>query len=168
MISELMSRLAPWLIAGFLSLVPLTSAQALCVYRGDLYARTTLAQEFADARWVVKARVLSAIDGGGEEDGGYWTIYHLEGLTPFKGGLPDRFTVFTERNSGGFYMDRDGGGPDVGSDYLLFLNPAAPQDGRPAAARQAFSVNYSCGQSRRWAEVGVAESRALEALAAQQ
>lgn len=167
MISELMSRLAPWLIAALLSLAPLTAAQALCVYRGDLDARTTLAQEFADARWVVKARVLSAIDGGGEEDGAYWTIYRLEVLMPFKGGLPERFTVFTERNSGGFYMDRDGGGPDVGGDYLLFLNPAALQDGRPVAAREAYSVIYSCGQSRRWAEIGDAEARTLEALAAQ-
>lgn len=161
-----MSRLTPWLIAAGLSLAPLTSAKALCVYRGDLYARTTLGQEFADARWVVKARVLSAINGGGEEDGGYWTIYRLEVVTPFKGGLPDRFTVFTERNSGGFYMDRDGGGPDVGGDYLLFLNPTNPEGGRPAAARQALSVNYSCGQSRRWAEVGSAEVAMLETLAA--
>lgn len=160
-----MSRLAPWLIAALLSLVPLTSAQALCIYRGDLNARTTLAQEFADSDRVVKARVISATNGGGEADGGYWTLYRLETVRPFKGAMPDRFDLYTERNSGGFYLDRDGGGPDVGGDYLLFLTPLEPSN-RPEAARRAFRVNYSCGQSRRWAEVEAAETLTLELLAA--
>lgn len=165
MIVEGMPHLAPWLIAALLSLAPLTSAKALCVYRGDLYARTTSDQEFADARWVVKARVLSAINGGGTGDVEPWTLYRLEILTTFKGALPERFTLFTERNSGGFYLDRAGGRPDVGADYLLFLNPLDRSAGAPEAARGAVKVNYSCGRSRPWAEVGAAEIQLLETLA---
>ena len=165
-IVKAMTRIAPWLIAAVLSLTPLSAAQALCVYRGALDARTTLSQEYADADQVVRARVVSALDGGGEADGEYWTLYQLETLTTFKGRMPDRFSLFTERNSGGFYMDRDGGGADVSGEYLLFLKPSEPGVGRPAAAREAFVVNYSCGQSRRWAEVGTADAMMLEALAA--
>ncbi|WP_420469710.1 hypothetical protein [Brevundimonas sp. FT23042] len=162
-----MTRFAPWLIAASLSLIAAPSAQALCVYQGTLYARTTLQQEFADAGYVVKARVLSAVDGWPQDDveGSSWTTYQLEVLTPFKGELPARFILFTERNSGGFYLDRNGGEPDVGGEYLLFLNSIELRPGTPQAARAGFLVNYSCGQSRPWREVDASAQAQLQALA---
>jgi hypothetical protein len=161
-----MSRFAPWLIAATLSLIAAPAAQALCVYRGELYARTTAEQEFADAAWVVKARVLSAVSGGPTAEIDPWTVYQLEVLTAFKGDPPARITVFTERNSGGFYMDRGGDGPDIGQEYLLFLQPLDAARARPAAARGALRINYSCGQSRPWREVDAAAQDRLGALTA--
>jgi hypothetical protein len=43
------------LAAGFA--VAGSSARALCTYKGQMYAKTTLAEEFADAKWVVRAKV---------------------------------------------------------------------------------------------------------------
>lgn len=51
------------------------------------------------------------------------TVYRLQVVHRFKGDLPEQFAFSTERNSGGFYLDNDSGGPDVGGEYLLFLVP---------------------------------------------
>jgi hypothetical protein len=160
-----MTRLAPWLIAAVLSLTAAPAAQALCLYRGAMDARTTLQQEFADAPVVVRARVISAVSGGPTAETDPWTVYELEVVSTFKGDPPMRVSVFTERNSGGFYMDLGGDGPDVGQDYLLFLQPLDSARDGPAVARGALGVNYSCGQSRPWREVDTATQEALRALA---
>lgn len=162
MISDAMSRLTPWLIAAALSLAPLSAAQAHCEYRGELNARTTLAQEFEHARQVVRVRVLSSKsswpDNGRDEPS---TLYEVEVQEAFKGALTRRLTLFTFRNSGGFYMDR-GPAPDIGGEYLLFLDPAPAW--MSAAARGAAIVHYSCGQSRSWDEVGPAAREELQRL----
>ena len=162
MISDAMSRLTPWLIAAGLSLTSLSAAQAHCEYDGELNAHTTLAQEFDNARQAARVRVLSAKsswpDNGRDEPS---TLYEVEVLETFKGPLEGRLTVFTFRNSGGFYMDR-GAEPDIGGEYLLFLDPAPAW--APAAARGATVVHYSCGQSRRWDEVEPAAREALQRL----
>jgi|TARA_R110002051_G_scaffold139896_1_gene212626 hypothetical protein len=125
-----------------------SSAHALCIYKGELYAETSLSQEFEDSRWVVKAKVLSATDHfiEGEEP---WTEYQLEVQNAFKGTPPRQLRFFTFRNSGGFYLDR-GREHDLGGEYLLFLNPTASSPEIPAAASGTVSVNYSCGVSRLW------------------
>lgn len=153
-----MTRFAPWLIAATLSLTTASAAQALCSYNGVLYARTTLQQEFADAPVVLRGRLVLAVSGGPTDDHGPWTVYQLETVSAFKGEPPRRISVATERNSGGFYMDRDGGAPDIGQDYLLFLQPGDDEG--------SWRVNYSCGQSRPWREVDVAAQEALQALSA--
>ncbi|HST37097.1 MAG TPA: hypothetical protein VLK25_10775 [Allosphingosinicella sp.] len=149
------------LIAAFLFLsLPLVPAHAYCEYRGVVNARTTLAQEFRDSRWVVRVRVLSARDNWADVEGP-WTIYRLQVLHGYKGRVPRRISFFTERNSGGFYMDRASSGPtqhDIGGEYLLFLSPIRPRRG------YRMFVNYPCGQSRPWAEVGVGDRRRLAAL----
>ena len=96
-------------------------ADALCIHNGELYAKTTLEQEYREARWVVRARVLSARSWEDREGNG--TVYRLQVVHRFKGDLPAQFAFSTERNSGGFYLDNDSGGPDVGGEYLLFLVP---------------------------------------------
>jgi hypothetical protein len=121
-------------------------AGAVCFHDGKLYAKTTLAQEFRESRWVVRARVESA--GGPSE----WTAYHLKLLRSYKGALPRHFTYFTTRDSGAFYLDR-GAHPDLGGKYLLFLNLPDTGGENVQAARHATGVNYSCGQSRAWREV---------------
>jgi len=128
-----------------------SSAQALCIYKGELYAETSVSQEFEDSRWVVKAKVLSATDHfiEGEEP---WTEYQLEVQNAFKGAPPQRLRFFTFRNSGGFYLDR-GREHDLGGEYLLFLNPTASLPTIPAAASGTVSVNYSCGVSGLWRRV---------------
>jgi hypothetical protein len=122
-------------------------AFALCSYRGELYAQTTLDQEYEDAPFVVRARVLSASDWQGAEERG--TVYQLEVVQSFKGTLPQTFLFSTERNSGGFYLDR-GTKPDIGGEYLLFLTDGPRMTSTSAPDASAFAINYSCGQSRRW------------------
>ena len=166
----------PWLHIGFaaLLLIPTASAEALCIYRGVDNARTSVRQEYADARWVVRARVLSATNGvveAGKPDAGmHWTTYQLQVIHSYKGDPPPQIRFFTMRNSGGFYMDRPWvplpRGHDIGGEYLLFLNPIAPYQGQPRAARGASFVNYNCGQSRPWTEVSAASRRLLISLSA--
>lgn len=162
MISKAMSHVTPWLIAAGLCLISVSTAQAHCEYSGELYARATLAQEFRNAQQVAQVRVLSARsdwpDNGEDEPS---TRYEVEVLQTFKGQLDRHLTVFTFRNSGGFYMDR-GADPDIGGEYLLFLDPAPTW--MPSAARGMAVVYYSCGQSRRWDEVEPASRDALKRL----
>src|SRR3954453_12459418 len=94
-------------------------ANALCSYHSVHDARTTLEQEFRDSRWVVRAHVTSADYHWSDEDES-WTLYRLKVVHSFKGKLPNRFTFFSERNSGGFYMDGNDATPDMDGDYLLF------------------------------------------------
>lgn len=106
-----------------------TPARALCIHNGRLYAKTSLAQEFRESRWVVRAHVVAADYHWSDEDES-WTFYRLRVVGAFKGPRLRRFTFFTTRDSGGFYLDADGGTPDLDHDYLLFLQPAKgkPQD----------------------------------------
>ena len=157
-----MSSPTPWLIAAVLALAAPSGAQALCAYQGELSAETTVAQEFADSDWVVRARVVSSLnswedDVADDDESDPWTTYRVEVVETFKGAPPSSFTVFTERNSGGFYLDADG-------DYLLFLRPA-PDWLEAPAARGAMVVNYSCGRSGLWAQAPQANRLALAALA---
>ncbi len=150
------------LIVIGVSLVPVSPSYALCSYKGVLYAKTTVAQEYVDATWVVRARVISA-DYHWSEDGESWSSYNLRPLENFKGKLPKQFTVFTERNSGGFYMDAGGASPDLGAEYLLFLQPMPSSKSSPLAARGSLIVNYSCGQSKRWKELVSTDVKLLRA-----
>lgn len=138
-------------------------ASALCIYHGVDNAKTTIAQEFRDSRWVVRAHVVSADYHWSDEDES-WTLYRLKIVKSYKGNLTTRFTFFTERNSGGFYMDGNGGGPDLDNDYLLFLTPQDFRTGQPAFAKGALRVNYSCGQSKVWNEVTAREAAELATL----
>ena len=164
-------RLWPHTVFAALLLTP-ASAEALCIYRGVDNARTSLRQEYADARWVVRARVLGATDGvveAGLSDAGLpWTVYRLQVVRSYKGELPQQITYFTMRDSGGFYMDRPWvplpQGHDIGGEYLLFLNPIPSYRGQPRAERGAALVNYNCGQSRPWREVSAASRRVLASL----
>jgi hypothetical protein len=85
------------IVCPLLALTP-APAQAYCEYRGIMNARTTLAQEFRDSRWVVRVRVLSAIDHWSDIDQS-WTLYRLEVLRRYKGSPPRRILFFTERNT---------------------------------------------------------------------
>lgn len=153
-----------WLVLAVLFLaMPLSPAATLCIHRGVDNARTTLEQEFHESRWVVRARVISADTHWSDEDES-WTLYGLEVVHSYKGSLLRRFTFFTGRNSGGFYMDGDNGRPDLGGEYLLFLVPHPRSSTNPPAARRALWVNYNCGQSKRWTEVTAGEASRLRAL----
>jgi len=138
-------------------------AHALCMYHGVYNVKTSLEQEFRDSRWVVRAHVVSADYHWSDEDES-WTLYRLKVVQRFKGKLPDRFTFFTQRNSGGFYMDGPGATPDLDGDYLLFLS-GSPRAGDPAAARGALWVNYNCGQSKSWSRVSQDDLKRLRLLA---
>ncbi|SEJ28025.1 hypothetical protein SAMN05518849_104189 [Sphingobium sp. AP50] len=149
-----------------LMLLPLlfsaSTAQALCSYGGRLYAKTIAAQEYHDARWVLRARVIDGKDWESADTSG--TLYRLRPIETFKGRLPASFSFSTERNSGGFYLDGASGRPDVGGDYLLFLNPAQKGSAGPLSVRSALRINYSCGQSRPWREVSPSAQAALRHL----
>lgn len=150
-------------------LVLLTATPApavLCLYNGELYARTTVEQEFADSAWVGRVRVLSSRNNWPANDpnwdGDPWTLYRVEVVETFKGTHAQTLSVFTRRDSGGFYMDGQGAAADVGGEYLLFLNQN--QAYVSAEARGAMIVNYSCGQSGPWREVSAADRRTLARL----
>jgi len=144
-------------------------AGALCIYNGVDNAKTTIAQEFSDSRWVVRARVLSAKDGevgSGPDVGTLWTVYRLEVVRAYKGQAAKRLRFYTERDSGAFYMDKAWlplpAGHDIGGEYLLFLNPLRPYRGQPPARRGAAFVNYNCGQSQEWMKLPVRAKAQLE------
>ncbi len=140
------------------------SAQALCRYKGVDNARTTIEQEFRDAPVVLRARVVEADYHWSDLDES-WARYRLEIIERFKGPALDRPLLFTFRNSGGFYLDADGGGPDLDRDYLLFLD-TPPVDWRDASvAKGAWLINYSCGVSGLWSGVSDAQRSRLRQLA---
>jgi hypothetical protein len=140
-----------------------SSAHALCIYHGEMNAKTTVAQEFADSHWVVRVKLIAADDHWSDEEDS-WTIYHLQVLTDFKGKPPNRLEMFTYRDSGGFFLDK-GTFNDLGGEYLLFLDPISHKESAPAAALNATEVNYSCGQSKTWASVTKTEQQQLLDLA---
>ncbi len=146
-------------IAFIVAGLSVPSADALCMYHGSLYARTTVAQEFADSQWVVRVKVVASDNHWTDEDDS-WTIYHLEVLTAFKGKPPTRIEMFTYRDSGGFYLDK-GMASDPGGEYLLFLDPISRDANAPVTARGATEVNYSCGQSRPWNTLSRSERQEL-------
>jgi hypothetical protein len=143
------------------------SASALC--RG-----ASVQPEYREAEWVVRARVVSAInrydDNPGAAyrrlwgDGGPVVRYVLRVQDSYKGRPPREIVFFQERNSGAFYMDR-GMKPDIGGSYLLFLNRIPAYPGKPGMARDAMQVRHSCGQSKAWPEVRAKDLAALTRLA---
>ncbi|HYI47547.1 MAG TPA: hypothetical protein VEX35_03695 [Allosphingosinicella sp.] len=153
----------PAILTAALLAIPLSPVRAACSYGGVDNATTTMAQQFRDSRWVVRARVLAA-DNHWSDDGESWTRYSLAVVRAYKGAPPARLAFFTTRDSGAFYLDR-GTMPDLGGEYLLFLNPIRPYRGQLPAARGAVFVNYACGQSRPWAEVPGTDERRLDLLA---
>lgn len=153
----------PKILTAALLAIPFSPARAACSYGGVDNAPTTLAQEFRDSRWVVRARVLAA-DNHWSDGGQSWTRYSLAVVRAYKGAPPARLAFFTTRDSGAFYLDR-GTMPDLGGEYLLFLNPIRPHRGQIPAARGAVFVNYPCGRSKPWAELSDADQRGLDLLA---
>jgi hypothetical protein len=128
-------------------------ASALCVYKGQLYARTTVDQEYADSARVVVADVVSASNRFHlDRDDDWGTLYKLKVVKALKGSSGNDLSLFTPRDSGGFYLN-------VGGRYLLFLDAAAVN-----AARGTFVVNYNCGQSRPWSAVNGADRYRLARL----
>ena len=143
-------------------------ANGFCIYYGIDNPTTTIQEEFRDSRWVVRVRVLSAVDHMPDVGDGS-TTYELAVVRAYKGLPGKRIKFFTERDSGGFYMDRPWvplpQAHDIAGEYLLFLNPYPHYRGGPKVPTGATSVNYSCGQSKRWSRVSRPSRRLLEALA---
>ncbi len=161
-----MRALQTMCVAAILSCPLMPSAHALCIYHGKMYAKTTVAQEFADSQWVVRVKVVAADDHWSDEDDS-WTIYHLQVLTAYKGKPPARIEMFTYRDSGGFYLDK-GLANNLGGEYLLFLDPISHEDSAPASAENATEVNYSCGQSKAWNALTGSERQELLRLSHRQ
>jgi hypothetical protein len=150
------------LIAGLTAVLP-SPARAICYYNGKFSATTTIEQEFRDARWVVRARVLSAHYHWSVGAG--WTSYRLRVVRGYKGRMPATFIFFTTRDSGGFYMDKGMGTPDRSQDYLLFLVPYPRNSDHPAESRGAYWVNYNCGKSQPWPQLTNRKIHRLDVLA---
>jgi len=160
-----------WLLLAAATAMLSSPAAALCYYDGKFDVRTSIQQEFADSQLVVRVRVLSAIDGKiarGPDAGMDYTVYRLQLIQAYKGRPPNGLRFATERNSGGFYLDRPWvplpKGHDIGGEYLLFLDPVTPFHGQPAATKGAFEINYNCGQSKRWSDVSKPSRRLLTKL----
>ena len=139
---------------------------AFCSYGGKMYAKTTAPQEFRDSKWVVRVKVLAADNHWSDFDDS-WTIYTVQVRTAYKGQPPLRVRVFTYRDSGGIYLDK-GANPDLGGEYLLFLDAIATSSTRPAQAQGATEVNYACGQSKEWKLITEREQHQLRQLSGSQ
>jgi hypothetical protein len=137
-------------------------ALAVCVYNGELYAKTTFNQEYQDSKWVVRATVVG--QSRGDDDELPWVAYKLKISSSFKGNPPEAMMFYTERNSGAFYLEPPYDESAIDEDYLLFLNPNEPDPDGPAESKGSVFVNYSCGQSKLWSEVTANEKSALEHL----
>ncbi len=135
-----------------------TPAGAFCMYKDVLYAKTTLREEFRDAPLVVRGRVLSNryIDDDAKDIAGIVSRFRVDEV--FKGQAPGVVTVYTERSSGAYYLDD-------AKEYLLFLGPLSKSSWAKNYPRPgAQVVNYSCGQSRPWTQVGPRAQALLRAL----
>ena len=136
------------------------ACQAVCIYDGKLYSKTTIEQEFKDASLVIRAKVVSSLIiniGDHEKDTGLVDRIKIHRL--IKGRVSETITYYSRRDSGGFYLD-------PGVEYLLFLQPISATEwshDKPGA----MVVNYSCGQSRPWIEVSGPERDRLRLLALQ-
>ena len=150
------------LSAGLLAMLP-GVAHAFCYYHGKFNVVTSIGQEFRDARWVVRARVLSAKYVTTDDDS--WVSYRLKVVRTLKGRMPATFTFFTTYDSGGFYMDNGMQSADRSEDYLLFLVPFPRNSDHPKETRGAYWVNYNCGQSQPWPRLKPGQVRLLEQLA---
>jgi len=146
------SLFAVWLFGS-----PPSSAHALCIDDGKFYAKTTVEQEFRDASVVVRGNVLSSQEISiGDPDESLGVLYHVRIDHSFKGKPPQNLIYYSRRDSGGFYLN-------VGTQYLLFLNPISSSMWAKDAPG-AMVVNYNCGQSRAWAEVPLGDRKRLSAL----
>ena len=144
-------------------------AQALCIYRGELYAKSTITGEFRESSMVIRGTVLEnhrifPIDED-DPDLEYLVIARVRVERTFKGQAPREILLMSEQNSGGFYVDE-------GRSYLLFLHrPARPgwtrgyrpdQTAFVARYPRPRFINYSCGQSMLWSELSARKRRALD------
>jgi hypothetical protein len=136
------------------------ACQAVCIYDGKLYAKTTIEQEFKDASLVIRAKVVSSrviSIADHEEDTG--VLYQVKIDQLIKGRASGSIAYYSRRDSGGFYLDAD-------VEYLLFLQPISVTEwahDRPGA----MVVNYSCGQSRPWSQVSRPDRDRLRLLTLQ-
>ena len=63
-------------IFAVLIAAPSSRAGALCYYAGAFDVKTSIRQEFRDLPWVVRARVVSVVDG--DNGDGPWIMYRLK------------------------------------------------------------------------------------------
>ncbi|MBS0295078.1 MAG: hypothetical protein JSR45_02120 [Proteobacteria bacterium] len=118
------------------------------MYDNVLYAKTTVRQEFRDSRLVVRGRVLSNRyrDDDAKDIAGIVSRFRVDEV--FKGRAHGVITIYTERSSGAYYLDD-------AKEYLLFLQPLQSSSwAKNYPNPDAKVVNYSCGQSRPWGQVG--------------
>jgi hypothetical protein len=123
-----------------------TPSYALC-------SGASVSEEFRDADVVVRARLVSGTEAWSDEPSkdyiARWgnmnpaVLYELKVDKIFKGAPENIVSILEERNSGAFYLDVD-------KDYLLFLKRLPPNEQGPTAARDAYFVEYACGQSMQW------------------
>jgi hypothetical protein len=97
-----------------------------------------------------------------DSDDGWGTVYRVGVDQIFKGSAPKQILFYSARNSGGFDLDDKGSNPK----WLLFLDPIDQGNWASKALRGLFVVNYSCGQSRQWAQASADDRRQLATLAA--
>ena len=137
-----------------------STAHAVCIYNGELYAKTTLSQEFRDSALVIEGRVQSVryTPGNDNEDRDPVDQDVITPIRIFKGIASAKITFYTWHNSGGFYLDK-------GGKYLLFLD-AVPVGEYGKKRPAGFDINYQCGQSKSWAKVSPAAIAELKALSA--
>ena len=145
-----------------------TPALALCSYGGVENARTTVAREFHDSRWVARVRIVSEKNNfaaADQSEDAPWSLYELQMIRAYKGQPPETLHFFTYRNCAGFYFDKPWAGPDIGGEYLVFLNPTQTYPSQPSMEKATVFVNYACGQSKPWTEVSPDDLKSLRRLA---
>src|SRR4051794_13622998 len=93
-----------WLLCLPCAALAPAPAAVYCSYKGVMYAKTTIPQEFHDSRWVARVKVTAARDHWSDIEES-WTLYRITVLNAYKGRPPAELRFFSFRNSGGFYLD---------------------------------------------------------------
>ncbi|NBB17647.1 hypothetical protein GVN21_19985 [Caulobacter sp. SLTY] len=142
-------------------------AEAVCIYRGVMYAQSTITGEFRESSLVIKGTVIENIEvrTDSEVRDFDYVIARIRVDGVFKGIAGREVLLISERNSGGFYVNE-------GEQYLLFFEPPAPASWSRGVPRERIDplrslprpryINNGCGQSVRWSEVSAEKRRVLD------
>ena len=154
-------------VAMTLAMGAATQAEAVCMYRGVLYAKSTITGEFRESSLVIKGTVIEnyEVETTQEENAiDDYVIARIRVDAVMKGDVGREVLLISRRNSGGFYID-------PGVQYLLFLDPPVRAGWSKGYRRHQVAplqtlprpryVNNACGQSVPWAEVSPEKRKVL-------
>lgn len=144
-----------------------SQAQAFCMYRGVMYAQSTITGEFRESSLVIKGTVIENIHvpSNPDTEGDDYVLARVRVNSVLKGVAGREVLLISQRNSGGFYVD-------PGVEYLLFFDTPVQANWSRNYPREGIDplrslprpryINNACGQSVPWAEVSAKKRGVLD------